>query len=487
MPDHITVWGDPQGWTINAAGTVFPAGTDMLRMPVQVFGSADPFGDTGVQDLRFVLPSDWNTYTGCRLIVTGTWTQSASGFAYFKLGQGSFAPPTVLKPYTAGSPIVADWVFDFGGGNGQGAALLCQPNNRILTGHTGSAFDIFYDPYTYVQSNPSSWHQSYTMNCIVHGEATYPYLSGPAAETCSFVCTSVRLQLWKTSDPGITDTICLGACTSVVVTPIAGAGTSGSWSITGGTSGSLGTSGTLNGWSVSYSGGVLTVCAPCGVTPQTITVTYEIDSGHYCTVTLQLIDCSQCGTGGGSGGSGPGAYGCIEAHGERAWLFASWDNRIRLFGIQGLEPFATSAATSVIDNWVHHRYDRRRSTLYSLGYQGSSGKFSVWVSTDGGQTVTEVIYNVANTAAIECQSERGRVVYLYGDSTDHVYWQESLDNGATWSTAVASNLGSSQLVAKLGDTTYDARSSTMFLTCVIGSTQHVLTSQDGGRSWVTAL
>lgn len=479
MPDHITIYGDPQGLTMSAT-----------RVPWGSFGEYNIClnGDalyatnyhTAGHAVHYLLPTDWPDYNHSRVIITGTWTQTAPGIADLRLN-GDSDEFFGVGAYYASAPITRDWVFE-----SSGAAPFPNWHENpftLTTGlpHSGGAADIFSDPVAYVFGDATSYAQSYVISIPVSGQAQFNAgFSG--SQTATFVMTRAILQLWKTIDPGLPGFMCIGDCGVFNVTPGAGSGTSGSWIVTDPST--VASSGTPNGWSVSYSSGVLTVCAPCGATAETVTVTYQIDSTHRCSIQVTLEDCSLCGTPGGGTGSGINPPGAIESHSERSWLFLGGGTGIKMYSEPDLGLLLTSGAYSV-DGWLRFRYDRRYATLLMVGISGSSVK--VFQSTDGGNTGTVKLSVTANTAVLETQSERGRTVLIYGDGSDHCNFVESKDGGDTWSSPAQVKMSGSQLVAKLIDCCYDYRLSTLFMTCQISGSTKVLRSTDGGETFETVL
>ena len=178
------------------------------------------------------------------------------------------------------------------------------------------------------------------------------------------------------------------------------------------------------------------------------------------------------------------AYGFCEGDGPRGYLYVSSANKVMIYNLSDISLARVGPALTMVDSWARARIDNRLGTLFLLGVQGS--EFVVAASSDSGATATEVKRVTANSAAIERQSAKGTVVFLYGDASDNVMVELSQDGGTTFSAAVAVvDDTATPLVGKIIDTGEDERANgSMYMILKTGDNTNIYASDTMGATWI---
>jgi hypothetical protein len=183
------------------------------------------------------------------------------------------------------------------------------------------------------------------------------------------------------------------------------------------------------------------------------------------------------------------AYRVLEVDSRRSWLHVGYLNKIQTFHLADYTLVQAGQAISAIDHWTSLRIDERRGVMVASGYKAGSGggspTCSLWQSTDGGATLTEVYSVTANSMQVARDSERGLFQAVYADSSHNLWILYSLDGGQTWGTPSAVTASSSQLTGMVLSLAYDHRRSRLLLSVgnVAGTTAQVYASTDAGLTW----
>jgi len=187
----------------------------------------------------------------------------------------------------------------------------------------------------------------------------------------------------------------------------------------------------------------------------------------------------------------PTTCGAVTTDSPRQWLHISKGKQVWTYDLTTFANVYNSVDYSV-DCWITFRTDPRRGVLWMLGRTNNSPPytFSVWSSEDAGVTGNQEVTVSANSSALERSSERGRLIWVYGDSSDNVFVRskDTQDASGVFGTAQACMFGGSQLVATVHDLAEDPRvGGLLILTCTSGTTDMILVSEDLGLTWEQVL
>lgn len=198
---------------------------------------------------------------------------------------------------------------------------------------------------------------------------------------------------------------------------------------------------------------------------------FNISAGVVCSDTLE------------------GSAAAIEVDGPRQWVHVGGGQQIKTYDNAFNSLFS---GTFPVTTWRKLRADPRFGSLAALGWTaGVTPKYSVWLSTDGGQTANKISEVSATSSILERDSERNWLLWFTADGANLVSVQISLDGGQTYAAPVPVNLDTGgQLQAALLDSCQDCRSGgRLGLICAPGSdpktpgTTAVMVSDDGGLTF----
>jgi hypothetical protein len=272
--------------------------------------------------------------------------------------------------------------------------------------------------------------------------------------------------------------------------------------------GSAGFGGTVPGWLVGNGSDTCNIYveAPCqdydpaliGTSAGLYTVIQKISGIGYIAQFNLIYDrrCTSLITGPPGGAPNTSA---IEADGPRRWVHVGNNQNISTYNQNFDLVFVGSYP---VDQWCKLRYDPRFGALAGLArtyvkdahgviIPSTSAIYSVWLSTDGGQTANKISEVSATSSILERDSERNWLLWFTADSTNLVSVQISKDGGQTYAAAVAVHLDTgAQLQAALLDSCQDCRTGgRVGMICSLGSnpavvgTTAVMVSDDGGLTF----
>jgi hypothetical protein len=176
----------------------------------------------------------------------------------------------------------------------------------------------------------------------------------------------------------------------------------------------------------------------------------------------------------------------LEMDSPRSWLHAGVGKRIRTYNIMTRSVAFESDEFANVDTWKHLCVDSRHASLLCLGIEGGVTS-RVFLSEDAGLTGTETLTVTTTSSVLKVFSEANMAVFLWENGAG-VYRQESLDGGATWSSAEAVTLSGVPLDCTLLDKSGDPRASDILhLSVQIGADTQVLYSEDHGKTFTLEL
>jgi hypothetical protein len=174
----------------------------------------------------------------------------------------------------------------------------------------------------------------------------------------------------------------------------------------------------------------------------------------------------------------------------RQWLHVGLNQRIRTFHL-GVWSMAFESADYPVDEWVSLTTDERGGRLFGVGIFDDMGttKHKIYRSYDGGATAEEVLEVTADSARLERDSERSHLLLLTQAGMGHVQMRESLDAGATWSSAtdILDDAGT-EIDGDVLDIAQDTRLGGAFVSSINQSGNVIIiVSYDMGATWKQVL
>ncbi len=174
--------------------------------------------------------------------------------------------------------------------------------------------------------------------------------------------------------------------------------------------------------------------------------------------------------------------GPLEVDHPRQWLHVAQGPAIQTYSL-GTGRLLFSSPDHPLDRWEALRTDPRRGTLACLGIDGTAHR--LYLSLDGGYSITEITNVTARTARIERDSERGCLLWLYEDSAG-VFGRISRDGGASWEAPIPCMGPGGPLDGQILDTAQDARQGgAIYLLLLEGTNAVLYVSHDLGQTFST--